>query len=121
MITNAQAAQYLDQALGISLPAFVIDAAIAKVQEAEPAMVSAGYSAPDQTLIQCIAVALIAAAGSPRRIHSQGAASGASRSFKSVDGDLTSLRISLAAIDTAKTVSDLVGPDPRSPTMFMVV
>lgn len=121
MITNAQATQYLDQALGISLPAFVIDAAIAKVQEAEPAMVSAGYSAPDQTLIQCIAVALIAAAGSPRRIHSQGAASGASRSFKTIDGDLSSLRLSLASLDSAGTVKGIVGPDPRAPTLMMVV
>lgn len=121
MITSEQAIQYLDQALGISLPSFVIDAAVAKVQTAEAAMVSAGYSASDQTLIQCMAVALIAAAGSPRRIQSQGAASGASRSFKNVDGDLSSLRLSLSSLDSAGTVSAIVGPDPRAPTVFMVV
>ncbi len=121
MITSAQAVQYLDQALGISLPSFSVDAAIAKVQTAEAAMVSAGYSAPDQTLIQCMAVALIAAAGSPRRIQSQGAASGASRSFKNADGDIAALRKSLASLDSAGTVADIVGPDPSSPAVFMVV
>ncbi len=121
MITSAQAVQYLDQALGISLPSFIVDAAIAKVQTAEAAMVSAGYSAPDQTLIQCMAVALIAAAGSPRRIQSQGAASGASRSFKNADGDIAALRKSLASLDSAGTVADIVGPDPSSPAVFMVV
>lgn len=121
MITREQAVQYLDQALGISLPSFIVDAAIAKVQTAEAAMVSAGYSAPDQTLIQCMAVALVAAAGSPRRIQSQGAASGASRSFKNADGDISALRKSLAVLDSAGTVADIVGPDPSSPAVFMVV
>ena len=121
MITREQAVQYLDQALGISLPSFIVDAAIAKVQTAEAAMVSAGYSAPDQTLIQCMAVALVAAAGSPRRIQSQGAASGASRSFKNADGDIAALRKSLAGLDSAGTVTDIVGPDPSSPAVFMVV
>ena len=121
MITSTQASQYLDQALGISLPAFVVDAAIAKVQQAEAAMTEAGYSDPDKVMIQCLAVALVAAAGGPRRIQSQGAASGASRSFKNVDGDLSSLRVSLSSLDTARTVSEIVGPDPRAPTVFMVV
>lgn len=121
MITSTQASQYLDQALGISLPSFVIDAAIAKVESAETAMAAAGYSEADQLLIQCIAVALIAAAGSPRRIQSQGAASGASRSFKSVDGDLSALRRSLLALDTRGVVADIVGPDPARGSLMMVV
>lgn len=121
MITSTQAQQYLDEALGVGVPSFIVDAAVAKVATAEAAMVSAGYSAQDQTLIQCMAVALIAAAGSPRRIQSQGAPSGASRSFKSPDGDLSALRRSLASLDTAGTVSALIGPDPSSPAMLLVV
>lgn len=121
MITSAQAIQYLDQALGVSLPSFFIDAAIAKVEPAEALMISAGYSNADQVLIQCMAVAIVASAGSPRRIQSQGAASGASRSFKNMDDDLSSLRRSLASLDTSSTVADIVGPDPRAPTVFMVV
>lgn len=121
MITSAQATQYLDQALGVGMPSFIVDAAVAKVAAVEADMVAAGYSASDQTMIQAIAVALIAAAGDPRRIGSQGAPSGASRSFRYRDTDLSALRRSLAALDTAGTVTDLIGPDPSAPTMFMVV
>ena len=121
MITTTQAVQYLDQALGITVPSFLVAAAVEKVEAVEPDMIDAGYSEMDQTLIQCMAVALIAAAGSPRRIASQGAPSGASRSFKNPDGDLSALRRSLAALDTAGTVTNLVGPDPAAATLFMVV
>lgn len=121
MITSTQAQQYLDQALGVGVPSFIVQAACDKVETAEPAMVAAGYSEMDQTLIQCMAVALIASAGSPRRISSQSAPSGAGRSFKNPDGDLAALRRSLAALDTAGTVTELVGPDPASAAMLMVV
>jgi hypothetical protein len=121
VITSAQAVEYLESALGVGLPSFFVDAAVAKVATAESAMVSAGYSAQDQMLIQCMAVAIIASAGAPRRIQSQGAPSGASRSFKNMDGDLSALRRSLASLDTAGTVADLIGPDPLSPSLFMVV
>lgn len=121
MITSAQARQYLDQALGISVPDFIVEAAVAKVATAEPAMVAAGYSAETQLLVQSYAVALIASAGAPRRIQSQGAPSGASRSFKNQDDALTQLRRSLAGLDTAGTVTALIGPDPASNTLFMVV
>ena len=121
MISSTQAQQYLDQMAGISLPSFLVAAAVGKIEAAEPAMIAAGYSEADQVLIQCMAVTLIAAAGDPRRISSQGAASGASRSFKYGSADLTSLRRSLAALDTAGTVAALVGADPSTQTLFMVV
>lgn len=121
MITSAQAAQHLEQALGIVLPGFVVDAAVAEVATAEAAMVTAGYSATKQVLVQSMAVSIIAAAGDPRRLGSQGAPSGASRSFKNADAALSALRRSLAALDTAGTVSALVGPDPAAATYFAVV
>lgn len=121
MISTAQAQQYLDQAVGVGLPAFLVSAAVERVGTAETAMIDAGYSDADQVLIQCMAVTLVAAAGDPRRVSSQGAASGASRSFKYRDTDLSALRRSLAALDTAGTVSDLVGPDPSAATLMMVV
>jgi hypothetical protein len=121
MITSTQAQQYLDQALGVSVPLFIVDGAVAKVAAAEPAMIAAGYSESDQVLIQAYAVALIASAGAPRRIASQGAASGASRSFKNFDASLTALRRSLAALDVKGTVALLVGVDPAANTLMMVV
>ena len=121
MISTAQAQQYLDQALGVGMPAFVVAAACEQVESVEPAMIDADYSEAKQTLVQCMAVALIAAAGDPRRISSQGAPSGASRSFKYSDSDLSALRRSLLALDTAGTVAAIVGPDPAAATLLMVV
>lgn len=120
MITTAQATAYIEQTLGASLPSFLISAAVDDVEAVEPAMVAAGYSEATQVLVQCMAVALIACAGSPRRLNSQAATSGASRSFKYRDQDLTALRHSLAAKDTAGTVAALVGPDPSTQTLFLV-
>ena len=119
MITSAQAIQYLEQALGVGVPGFLVDAAVAKVATAEAAM--AAYSEHDAILMQCMAVAIIAASGAPRRLSSQGAPSGASRSFRYSDKDLSALRRSLAALDTAGVLSALVGPDPAAATIFMVV
>lgn len=121
MITSAQAAQYLDTSLGIVLPGFIVDAAVAEVAVAEPAMTAAGYSATKQVLVQSMAVTIVAAAGDPRKLSSQSAPSGAARSFKNADAALTRLRRSLAALDTAGTVTDIVGPDPSAGSLFMVV
>lgn len=120
MIIATQAAEYLDKALGISVPSFVLAAAVEKVEAVEPDMAAAGYSDADQALIQTFAVAIIAAAGAPRRINSQGAPSGASRSFKNDDEALSALRRSLEALDTAGTVAELIGPDPSSGALFLV-
>lgn len=121
MITSAQATQYLAEMLGVSAPSFIVDAAVAEIATAEPAMTAAGYSATKQILVQSMAVAIKACAGGARRIQSQGAPSGASRSFKNDDKALTLMRRELAALDTAGTVAALIGPDPSTSTMFMVV
>lgn len=121
MITSAQATQYLDQMLGVGAPDFLVDAAVADVATYEAALISAGYTASTVTRIECIAVALLVAAGDPRRIGSQGAPSGASRSFRYTNGDLSKLRRSLAALDKAGVMSDLIGPDPANSGFMMVV
>lgn len=120
MISTTQASEYLDKTLGISVPSFVLSAAVEKVEAVETDMIDAGYSDADQTLIQAMAVALIAAAGAPRRINSQGAPSGASRSFKNDDKALSALRRSLEQLDTAGITSELVGADPAGGTLFLV-
>ena len=120
MITTAQAKLYLDQVVGISVPDYLLSAAVERVESAETAMIDAGYDDAKQILVQSMAVALVAAQGDPRRVQSQGAPSGASRSFKYRDSDLSALRRALAALDTAGTVSGIVGPDPVTGTMFAV-
>jgi hypothetical protein len=121
VITKAQAQDYIDGALGISVPSFILAAAIEAVEACEPAMADAGYSDAKQTLVQSMAVALVAAKGSPRRIASQAAPSGASRSFFNDKDALSRLHRALAAEDTAGTVTQVVGPDPAAATMLMVV
>lgn len=120
MISVTQAKQYLDQALGVTAPDFVVAAAVEQVEAAEPAMVAAGYSDATMTLVQTYAVAIVCVGGAGRRLASQHAPSGAARSFKYDAKDLSNLRRTLAALDTAGTVTDIVGPDPTANTMFMV-
>lgn len=121
MITSTQARQYLDQVLGVGVPDYLLAAAVERVEGVEPDMVAAGYSEATMTLIQSMAVAIICAGGAPRRLTSQHAPSGAARTFSYSKSDLTALRRTLAALDTAGTVFDLVGPDPAGATLFMVV
>jgi len=120
MITTTQAREYLDEVLGVGVPAFLLAAAVERVESAEPAMFAAGYSEATMTLIQSMAVAIICSGGAPRRLTSQHAPSGAARTFSYSKGDLTALRRTLAALDTAGTVTALVGPDPAGATLFMV-
>jgi hypothetical protein len=120
VITEAQALEYLET-LGIGVPDFVLAAAVAAVAAREQQMIDAGYTAERQVLVQSMAVALVATTGPMRRLASQSAPSGASRSFKYTDGDLAALRRSLAALDAAGTVADLVGVDPVNSTLLMVV
>lgn len=117
MITAAQGKAYIDQTLGVSVPDFLIDVAIAKVSTYEPAM-AAVYSEVDIVLMQCLAVAIIACPGSPKRTSSQNAASGAARSFKFGEDDMTALRRSLSALDTQGLLRDAVGANPVKPPSF---
>lgn len=121
MITSAQATQYLDQMLGVGAPGFLVDAAVTSVASYEQAMIDAGYTASTMVQIQCITVALLVAAGDPRRIGSQGAPSGASRGFRYTAGDLSKLRRSLTPLDTSGIVAGLIGPDPANSGFLMVV
>ena len=121
MISATQAQQYIDAQLGVGLPAFLIAAAVERVEGVEPAMVAAGYDEARQVQVQSLAVAIVAASGAPRRVKSQGAPSGASRSFEYAPGDLSALRRSLRFLDPAGTTAALVGPDPNAATLLMVV
>lgn len=121
MITSAQATHYLDQMLGVGAPGFLVDAAVADVAECEIDLAAAGYTASTIVRIQCMAVAILVAAGDPKRTSSQGASSGASRSFRYTANDLSKLRRSLAALDTSSVMTDLIGPDPANGGFLMVV
>lgn len=119
MITAAQATQYIGDTIGASIPAFVVDAAVARIAVIDAAL-SAQYDAGTVMMIEAMAVTIVACAGSPRRIASQGATSGASRSFTNDSKALTALRRSLKALDSAGLTSGLVGADPAAASFFMV-
>lgn len=121
MITTTQAVEYMDMSLGIGLPSFLVTAACDRVEAVEPAMVAAGYNEADTILMQSMAVTIVAAGGMPRRVQSQGAPSGASRSFKNAENALTQMRRVLSAMDTAGILADVVGPDPAAATLLMIV
>jgi ABC-type phosphate/phosphonate transport system substrate-binding protein len=121
VISTTQAAEYLDQTLGITVPVFVLSAAVERVEAYEQALVDAGYTEATQTLLQAMAVAIVAAGGAPRAIKSQGAPSGASRSFDNAKDALSALRRSLSSLDTAGVLTDVVGADPAAASLMLVV
>lgn len=119
MITAAQATQYISDTVGASIPGFIVDAAVARVAVIEPDLIAA-YDASTVVMIEAMAVTIIACAGAPRRIQSQGAPSGASRSFTNDAKALSALRKSLSALDSARIAASLTGPDPAAASFFMV-
>jgi hypothetical protein len=120
MITAAQAQQYIGDTIGASIPGFIVDAAVARVAVIEPELLLA-YDASAVVMIEAMAVTIIACAGAPRRIASQGAPSGASRSFVNDSKALSNLRRSLSALDSAGITSGLAGVDPVASSYFSVV
>lgn len=106
-ITTAQVQQQLS-ALGYSIPDFMVMAYLCKLESIRECLESADYDECDMMLIQVYAVTLMAITGysTGQRIKSQGAPSGASRSFE-YGGDIKKLRDTLRGLDTAGCTANL--------------
>lgn len=104
-ITAAQVKQQLS-ALGYTIPDFMIDAYLCKLESISQCLEAAGYDEYDMMLIQMYAVTLMAITAYSQRIKSQSAPSGASRSFD-YTGDVKTMRDTLAALDTAGCTGSL--------------
>ncbi|MDN0106733.1 MULTISPECIES: DUF7370 family protein [Yersinia] len=104
-ITAAQVKQQLS-ALGYTIPDFMIDAYLCKLDGISQCLEAAGYDECDLMLIQMYAVTLMAVTAFNQRIKSQSAPSGAGRSFD-YSGDIKTMRNSLAALDTAGCTGSL--------------
>ncbi|HFF9481706.1 DUF7370 family protein [Serratia marcescens] len=104
-ITAAQVKQQLS-ALGYSIPDFMIDAYLCKLDGIRQCLEASGYDDCDLMLIQVYAVTLMAITAFSQRIKSQSAPSGASRSFD-YSGDIKTMRNTLAALDTAGCTAGL--------------
>lgn len=104
-ITAAQVKQQLS-ALGYTVPDFMIDAYLCKLDGINACLEAAGYDDCDLMLIRVYAVTLMAVTAFGQRIKSQSAPSGASRSFD-YSGDIKNMRNTLAALDKTGCTSGL--------------
>lgn len=87
-ITAADVQAFLGE-LGYSIPAALLDPILCVVNKIIPCLDGAGYDECTAKLILMYAAALMATSSGARRIKSQGAPSGASRSFDYGDDGIT--------------------------------
>lgn len=105
-ITAEQVQAFLAE-LGYTIPCTILDPILCRVNAILDCLVAAGYDPCTQQLILMYAAALMAASSGARRIKSQGAPNGASRSFDYGEDSLTWLRESLESMDTAGCTKSL--------------
>ena len=86
--------------LGYSIPDALLTPILCRVNSIIDCMDGAGYDDCTQQLILLYAAALMSASSGARKIKSQGAPSGASRSFEYGDDAVKWLRNSLLSLDT---------------------
>lgn len=120
-ITAAQVKQQLSALGYTTVPDFMIDTYLCKLAKIEMCLEGAGYDDCDLVLIQVYAVTLMALTAYTQRIKSQGAPSGASRSFEYGDDSITWLRDSLARLDTRGCTGELPISAGNSVGFFAVV
>ena len=97
-ITTEDVNQMLSE-LGYSVPDIVINAILQKVNSISDCLVNHHYSEADQLLILIYSACLLAQMQGARKIASQSAPSGASRSFKYDDAGFKSMYSLLKNLD----------------------
>lgn len=107
--------------LGYAIPDALLNPILCVVNKIIPCLDGAGYDDCTAKLILMYAAALMATSSGARRIKSQGAPSGASRSFDYGEDGVTWLRDSLARLDTSGCTGELPISAGNSVGMFMVV
>ncbi len=117
-ITAAQVKQQLS-ALVYTIPDFMIDAYLCKLESVEECLVASGYDDCDMLLIKVYAVTLMVLTAFGQRIKSQSAPSGASRSFD-YTGDVKTMRDVLYAMDKNGCLAGLPIDVGTSVGFFMV-
>lgn len=119
-ITPADVQQFLSE-LGYAIPGSLLDPILCLVNKIIPCLEGAGYDDCTSKLILMYAAALMATSSGARRIKSQGAPSGASRSFDYGEDSTVWLRDSLAQLDTSGCTGELPISAGNSVGLFMVV
>lgn len=93
--------------LGYSIPDSLLTPILCRVNSIIDCMNEAGYDDCTQQLILMYAAALMSASSGARKIKSQSAPSGASRSFEYGDDAISWLRSSLSSLDTSGCTNTL--------------
>lgn len=121
MVTLDQVKKFLDSFYGVSIPDFILQAAIDSVASVQPCLDGAGHTASQMLIIQLYAVSIIASAADPRKLKSQGAPNGASRSFENGKKGLDAMRVKLRELDTSGCTTSIIGKSATKNSFFMVV
>ncbi|HDY8269926.1 TPA: hypothetical protein RRG65_000539 [Klebsiella pneumoniae] len=119
-ITAAQVKQQLSALGYTTVPDFMVDAYLCKLSSIQACLDGAGYDECDQILIQVYAVTLMALTAYTQKIKSQGAPSGASRSFEYGDNVLN-MRDALQTLDKSGCTSELPIDVGQKVGLFLVV
>ena len=110
-LTSEQAQEFLKE-LGYSLPSFVVDAILCRVNVIDDCLDGVGYDDCSVMLIKSYSFGLIALSSGARRIKSQ-AAGDVSRSFDYGQGSAyTQLLNNLKAVDTSGCADAIIPADP---------
>lgn len=112
-LTIEQANEYLAE-IGLSLPSFVVQALINKGASMDACLDGAGYTDDDALLIKLYLFGMMAVTGGARRVKSQSAPSGASRSFDYGVSQFREMRSMLAALDSSGCSAALQPSEPLS-------
>lgn len=106
--------------LGYSVPSVIIEAILKKVNQVSDCLNAHGYSEEDQQLILIYSACLLIQMQGSRKIASQSAPSGASRSFKYDDAGFKQMYNLLQNLDI-HGCTDALGITSPSKPLFMVV
>lgn len=93
--------------MGFTAPDFIIEAMLSIVDEIDCCLDEANYSDSVKTLIKIYAVVIMLSASDVRKVSSESAPSGASRSYNYFDDGRKSLLKLLSVLDTAGCTNSL--------------
>lgn len=119
MISLEQAKAYLAE-LGYEIPDAILGCLITTAERIQDCLDANGYPACTQDLIYYYLVGMLAISNGARRIKSQAAPNGASRSFDYPADQLKQLRQMLRVLDPAGCSTSLQPADPNSAAAMFI-
>lgn len=118
-ISNSDAQSFLEE-MGYSPPKSLLERFIEQVDTLDAAFDKSGYPDVTQELIKLYLIALLAVSSGARRVKSEGAPSGASRSFDFGEDVIGNLKAAVRGFDPLGITADLL-PKEKTVGFFNVV